>query len=338
MHFKYIAIFFSLLLPATVILAAPVPDGPTDVMYLYARAITVAVNPASSGDYRKLAEGRPAHPGTLPPGCTKQESKNWRKADNKCKSWDDLNTEFTTVVSPRVTAALRAAEHLLSLSGHIDAHVKSSFHHHAAHDDLHHWTFAFNAPICHGQCIGHAYEAGVARQGRIWDATHVQIFNSFHWIALNLAYETKRITKHRKPDRDPAARRLALRHAVYEKGVKARSELEDNAWFGRGGCWWSDSQSPTILKPFSQIITHGNTLFRSDFLAVPLFSRPVLQPPLHLLRSGIWIIQIGDGRINVPALCAEPVRPLGPPSPLRSQKALRLYTSTSTTALSSKLP
>jgi hypothetical protein len=66
----------------------------------------------------------------------------------------------------------------LNLNGHIDAHVKSAYHHRKEHDDLHHWTFTFTAPSCHGMCTGHAYIAGAARRARIWDGNRARVFNA----------------------------------------------------------------------------------------------------------------------------------------------------------------
>jgi hypothetical protein len=177
MHFKSIAAFVALVLPVMV-LAAPVPDAPSDDMvYFFARAITVTVSARSDGDYSKLL-ARPARPDTPPPGCTKKEKNDYKKANKKCTTWDDLDKEFKGIVTTRVEAALTAAEHTLHLNGPIHAGVKSAFHTNLAHDNLPHWTFTFAAPICHGECTGHAYDTHAPRHARIWSADHRLLFDA----------------------------------------------------------------------------------------------------------------------------------------------------------------
>lgn len=154
-------------------------------MYARAIAVTVAADPA--GDYKNLLN-KPADPGAAPKGCTKKEAADWKKANKKCVSWNDLNTEFTTNVVPRITAAIHAAEKTLKLTGPLHVLVKSTYHYSAAHDDLHHWTFSFSAPSCGtGRCVGHAYKAGEVRQARIFSSAHITIFgvSFFSKISLN---------------------------------------------------------------------------------------------------------------------------------------------------------
>jgi len=152
---------------------------------LYARAVAVTVQADPAGDYKNLLT-RPATPTEPPKGCSKAEKNDYKKQTKKCTTWNDLNKEFVDVVTPRVKAAIHAAETTLGLTGPVTVLVKSTYHYSATHDDLHHWTFSFSAPKCGGRCVGHAYEAGAARKARIWSAAHVQLYNVSFFSKISL--------------------------------------------------------------------------------------------------------------------------------------------------------
>jgi len=132
----------------------------------------VNVQADPTGDYKNLTP-IPTQPPPLGPGASYQQRKEHRKQDNTWRDWIRLQTEDV----PRIKAAIHAAETTLQLTGPLQVLLRSKRHHHAQHDELYHWTFSFEAPICHGRCVGHAYDANAPRRARIWNAAHAQIYN-----------------------------------------------------------------------------------------------------------------------------------------------------------------
>jgi len=174
MHFKSLALVFSLLIPVTV-LSAPVPEVATQ---LYARAATVEITADPAGDFKVLLEPQPAHPGARPTNCGYKQKKEWSKLDQACTTWTGKQAALEDA-KPRIVAAIHAAEAHLGhpIPNPIHVLAKSVYHHHADHDDLWHWTFNFHAPACGaGSCVGHAYAAGEVRQARIFNAAHGVLF------------------------------------------------------------------------------------------------------------------------------------------------------------------
>ncbi|KAF4618767.1 hypothetical protein D9613_010028 [Agrocybe pediades] len=179
MWFKPKAVLVLLLFPA-VIISIPVSNGSTDLASLYARALKVEVVPFEGGSYSSLIPGRPQPPAKPAPGCSKAEVKDSKKDKKKvkkqCYAWDKLDSDFKEAATPRIVAALEAAQHKLDLDGRIVARVKSQLHT-SKSDQVNHWTFVFSAPKCgNGDCKGHAYEDTESHKAWIWDAKYKELF------------------------------------------------------------------------------------------------------------------------------------------------------------------
>ncbi|CAA7261822.1 unnamed protein product [Cyclocybe aegerita] len=174
MQLKVVAVLFYLLLPAAVLSA---PIDASEANELYARAAVVNVHADPTGDFKTLLH-KPADPEALEEGCSAKEKKEHKKQDRICRKWKDVHATFVNTVTPRVVAAIHAAEAALDLPSPIDVLVKSDYHENKAHDDLFHWTFSFAAPVCGGRCVGHAYKAGEVRQARIFSADHRTLFGA----------------------------------------------------------------------------------------------------------------------------------------------------------------
>lgn len=97
------------------------------------------------------------------------------RAQNKERAKQQARAAVQQSVATRVQAVLDQAGPALHLPQGLTVDIYSTFH--ASRSDGTHATFRFNAPVCGGTCVGHAYQTNQGGYpGRIFSASHAVIY------------------------------------------------------------------------------------------------------------------------------------------------------------------